>query len=94
MVIDKITGKTYNAAKCRLCGCEEIYVIHTINPEFLDDVDKDDVFCRCDKCRYVPSERWYLPDKHFNNVKEAVDFWNKKMNDKNKILIGEKYESM
>ena len=78
MVIDKITGQTYSASKCRLCGCEEIYVIHTINDEFPDDVDKDDVFCRCDKCRYVPSERWYLPDKHFNNVKEAVDFWNKK----------------
>lgn len=78
MIIDCITNKKYESEPCWICGCEEIYVLHAINPMFPDDIDKDDVFCRCDKCRYIPCERWDLPHKHFNNVQEAVDFWNKK----------------
>lgn len=42
------------------------------------DIDKDYVFCRCEKCRYIPRETWDLPSKDFNNVQEAVDFWNDK----------------
>jgi hypothetical protein len=79
MIIDLITGKTYKSEKCWHCGCEEIYVCHAVNPMFPNDIDKDDVFCRCNNCRYIPKEnRWDSPTKHFNNVQEAVDFWNEK----------------
>lgn len=79
MIIDIITNKTYKGKKCRSCGCEEIYVIHTANPnpEFSNDIDKDEVFCRCNKCRYIPAERWDLPINVFYNVEEAIEFWNK-----------------
>jgi hypothetical protein len=79
MINDVITGKEYKAKKCRFCGSEEIYVIHTVNPLFPDDIDKDDVFCRCEKCNYIPKIKgWDSPSKHFNNVQEAVDYWNEK----------------
>lgn len=79
MIYDSITGKQYEANKCRMCGSEEIYVLHAINPEFPDDIDKDDVCCRCEKCRYIPKENeWDSPTKQFNNVQEAVDWWNEK----------------
>ena len=78
MIIDCITNKKYESEPCSHCRSEEIYVLHAINPMFPDDIDKDDVFCRCEKCRHIPRENgWDSPTKHFNNVQEAVDFWNK-----------------
>lgn len=79
MIYDSITGKQYEAKKCRMCGNEEIYVLHTVNPLFPDDIDKDDVFCRCEKCKYIPKgSKWDGLTNCFNNVQEAVDFWNEK----------------
>lgn len=39
MIIDEITGKTYEAERCCICGSEEIYVLHTTNPRFPDDIE-------------------------------------------------------
>ena len=78
MIKDIVTNTTYESEPCRYCGGTEIYVCHLPNPQFPDDISKDEVFCRCERCRHIPTEKWDSPLKFFNNVKEAIDFWNKK----------------
>ena len=82
MVKDLITGKTYESKPCYHCRAEcaehEIFVIHTVNSEFPDDTSKDEVYCRCQRCRNVPLEsNWASGVKIHTNVEEAVDWWNK-----------------
>ena len=81
MIKDLITGKTYESKPCYLCRAEsaehEIFVIHTVNREFPGDVSKDEVYCRCNRCRNIPLEsNWESPVKTFNNVDDAVNWWN------------------
>lgn len=54
MIKDLITNKEYQGEKCQICGSEDIYVIHTANPKNENNIDIDVVFCRCEKCRYIP----------------------------------------
>lgn len=81
MIKDLITGKTYESKPCYLCRAEgaehEIFVVHTVNREFPDDVSKDEVYCRCNRCRNIPLEsNWESSVKTFNNVDDAVNWWN------------------
>ena len=82
MIKDLITGKIYESKPCRYCRAEgaehEIFVVHTINNDFPDDVTKDEVYCRCNRCRNIPLEsNWESNVKIFNDVPAAVDWWNK-----------------
>lgn len=77
MIKDLITNNEYQGEKCQICGSEEVYVIHTPNPKDENNIDIDIVFCRCEKCRYIPlgNNLW---NKKFMNVYDAVNYWNKK----------------
>ena len=82
MIKDIITGKTYESKPCMYCRAEgaehEIFVIHTVNNKFPDEVSKDEVYCRCNRCRNIPLEsNWASAVKIHTNVEEAVDWWNK-----------------
>lgn len=75
MIRDLITHKRYDGEDCPSCHSKHIYVVHTINSKFPDDVSRDKVYCRCRKCRKFILKNGYL---EFDSVEEAIDAWNKR----------------
>ena len=41
MIKDLITKKEYEGKKCIFCGSDNIYILHTINKDFPNDIEKD-----------------------------------------------------
>lgn len=86
IIKDEITGKSYKGLSCPLCGGKEVYILHDINPNYQDDINKDFVFCRCENkdCRYIvwKNQEAYtkiLPyeEKVFLDPIDAIFAWNK-----------------
>lgn len=75
MIKDHITGITYSGRNCPLCGSEDISVMHTVNPKFPDDMLKDLIDIRCEKCKYTIYKAEGF--ERFTTVEEAISAWNK-----------------
>ena len=71
IIKDLITGKEYLGNSC-MCGSENIYVLHTKNPNHPDDVSKDTYMCRCQDCRNC----YYPKNGYYHTIKTAIQHWN------------------
>ena len=75
IIKDLITGKEYLGNRC-VCGSENIYVLHTKNQKYPDDVSKDTYMCRCEDCR-----RNFHPEYgYYPTVKITIQHWNDREN--------------
>lgn len=79
MIKDLITKKEYEGKKCIFCGSDNIYILHTINKDFPNDIEKDYTYCRCESCRnsvLKDESQTQEKDRYFNSYQDAINMWN------------------